>query len=72
MKRPLTNDGALRRLQAACKGAGGQAAWARRHGVLNTHLCEVLAGKKPLTERFLRPLGLEAETIYREATDGAL
>jgi hypothetical protein len=72
MKRPLTNAEALRRLRAACEGAGGQAAWAKRHGVLNTQLCEILAGKKPITARFLKPLGLEAEVIYREASDGAL
>jgi hypothetical protein len=69
MRRPLSNRDVLRRLRAACEGAGGQAAWARQHGVLGTQPSEVLAGNKALTDRFLRPLGLEAEVVYRESID---
>ncbi|MEE7462217.1 hypothetical protein MFUR16E_13440 [Methylobacterium fujisawaense] len=55
----------LDRLRAACAGAGGVAAWARRHGLSHQYVGDVLHGRRGLGDGVLRPLGLQrAEPIF--------
>ena len=49
----------LDRLRAACAGAGGVAAWARRHGLSHQYVGDVLHGRRGLGDGVLRPLGLQ-------------
>lgn len=49
----------LNRLRAACTGAGGVAAWARRHGLSHQYVGDVLHGRRGLGDGVLRPLGLQ-------------
>ena len=70
----------LDRLRAACTGAGGVAAWARRHGLSHQYVGDVLHGRRGLGDGVLRPLGLqraeptfvvrEAETVTLSDADG--
>jgi hypothetical protein len=55
----------LDRLRAACTGAGGVAAWARRHGLSHQYVGDVLHGRRGIGDGVLRPLGLQrAEPIF--------
>ncbi|TXN73274.1 helix-turn-helix domain-containing protein [Methylobacterium sp. WL6] len=53
----------LVRLEAACRSAGGQRAWARRHGVSQTAVSEVIRGirgEHGIPPGILAGLGLRA------------
>lgn len=55
----------LDRLRAACTGAGGVAAWARRHGLSHQYVGDVLHGRRGIGDGVLRPLCLQrAEPIF--------
>jgi len=56
---PLTQDAVLLLLRQACVEAGGQAAWAAQVGISGGYVCEVLRGRRTLSDRVLRGLGLQ-------------
>lgn len=56
---PLTRDAVLVLLRQACVDAGGQSAWAARVGISGAYVCEVLRGRRTLSDRVLRGLGLQ-------------
>lgn len=52
------NDDELRKLmRVECKKAGGQKFWALANGIQPTTLCEVLLGRKDVTEKMANALG---------------
>ena len=55
----------IERLRRACRQAGGQNHWARRHGLSQAYVSDVLTGKKPPGPRLLAALGLRLVTTYR-------
>ncbi|MGU3286076.1 hypothetical protein [Methylobacterium mesophilicum] len=55
---PLSGDDVRNCLQAAVLAAGGQRAWAARHGLNQSHIGKVIAGKRLPGERVLSLLGL--------------
>lgn len=61
-------------LRRACREAGGQKAWAAEHGIAPQHVCDVLAGRREMSDRILGALGFRRVERYaraRIAADGA-
>lgn len=52
------------RLQAACDAAGGQQAWARRHGISPSYVSDVLHARRDPGAAILRALGLAKLVKY--------
>ena len=52
------NDEVVRLLRAAVEREGSQVAFAGRHGLDRVHLNMILKGKKPVTEKISKVLGL--------------
>lgn len=46
-------------LRKACEAAGSQKAWAKRHGVGTSYVCDVLMGRRGPGPSILDALGLE-------------
>lgn len=59
-------DAVYRRLEDACTAAGGQAAWAARHGLAPSTVCDVLNARRDPSQAMLRALGLAKVTRYAE------
>ena len=57
-KRPLSDSDVRRCLAASIELAGGQRAWARQHGLQQSHVGKLVAGRRALTPRVLSVLGL--------------
>ncbi|MCJ2136861.1 hypothetical protein MKK69_22885 [Methylobacterium sp. J-026] len=55
---PLSGDDVRTCLQAAVLAAGGQRAWAARHGLNQSHVAKLIAGKRAPGDRVLSLLGL--------------
>jgi DNA-binding transcriptional regulator YdaS (Cro superfamily) len=62
----MSEEQALERLRLAVKKAGGQKAWANQHGVSPQFVCDVLKGRRGLTDTICQAIGLIRETVYRE------
>jgi DNA-binding transcriptional regulator YdaS (Cro superfamily) len=56
----------FKRLRAACKAAGGQAAWAERHGVSAAYVSEALNGTREPGPLILNALGLKRVVKFTE------
>ena len=56
--RIFDNGEVLQLLRRAIELEGSQLAFAKRHGVDRTHLIYVLQGKRQITDKFLKLLGL--------------
>ena len=54
------------RISAACREAGGQKAWAMRHGISASYVSDVLQGKTDPGPLILAPLGLQKIVRYVE------
>ena len=52
------DDEVVQLLRAAVEREGSQVAFARRHGLDRVHLNMILKGKKPVTEKISKVLGL--------------
>lgn len=67
MTKPLlTSFDVFCRLSDACKAAGGQAAWARRHDITPTYVNDVLNDRTPPGVKILHALGLKKVDRYVE------
>jgi DNA-binding transcriptional regulator YdaS (Cro superfamily) len=68
----MTEQEAIKRLQAAVSEVGGQRAFARTHGLSVAYINDVLRGKRALSDRVLATIGLRREVqhtvTYHEAT----
>ncbi|WP_156633965.1 transcriptional regulator [Methylobacterium sp. Leaf113] len=61
----LSTEDVLAQLREACAAAGGNARWARRHGVSDVYVGDVLHGRRGPGESILRALGLRrCEPLY--------
>lgn len=58
----LTVDDVRARLRAACEAAGGQAAWARAHGVSRQYIGQVLLRVRAPSDTILKALGMTVAT----------
>lgn len=67
MQGALDLIGVCARLRAACQAAGGQKAWAERHGVSPQYVCDVLNARREPGAAILAPLGLAKRTLYVNA-----
>lgn len=54
------------RLNKACKAAGGQGAWAERHGLTGAYVSSVLRAKQEPGPAILEALGLRKIVRYVE------
>jgi hypothetical protein len=69
-RRPLSDADVLRCLQGAVDVAGGQRAWAARHGLNQSHVSKALLGKRPVPASVLAALGLrELPPAYAPAVE---
>ena len=57
-RRPLTGGDVRACLKAAIRAAGGQRAWAARHGVSQGYVSKAVLGRRPPGDRVLAALGL--------------
>lgn len=68
MSRPLSADDVREILKGRCEEAGGQTAWAIRHGMSSVLVNNVIHGRRSPSRRILAPLGLvEREPVYEAA-----
>lgn len=51
-------------LREAAKQEGGLRAFAKRHGMTAPYLCNVIKGRRHVSDRAVRTLGLRREVIY--------
>ena len=51
-------------LRSACSGAGGQQAWARAHGFSPQYVCDVLKGRRDVSEAMGNALGFLREVRF--------
>lgn len=59
-------DGVCQRLKKLTKVLpGGQAAWAKRHGISKQYVNHVLLGRKPPGEKITKAMGLERALLWR-------
>jgi DNA-binding transcriptional regulator YdaS (Cro superfamily) len=61
----LTEQDVVSRLRAAIVEAGGQRAFARRHGFTPAYVNDMLRGRRAVAEKVLDALGIERVTIHR-------
>ena len=52
-------------LQAACKKAGTQAAWAKANGISAAYVTDVLSGKRNAGAKILSALGVEKVVTHK-------
>ena len=64
--RNLTLLDVYARIAAACREAGGQKAWAMKHGISASYVSDVLQGKTDPGPLILAPLGLQKIVRYVE------
>ena len=55
----LTNNDLRDILRKECLKAGGAPAWAERHNCSRTNICEMISGKREVSERVMNILGYE-------------
>jgi len=51
-------------LRSACDAAGGQRAWAEAHGLSPQYVCDVLKGRRDVSERMANELGFLREVRF--------
>ena len=51
-------------MRAACKAAGGQAAWSERHGISPAYVSDVLNSRREPGPKILAALGLRKVVRY--------
>ena len=56
-------------LRNACEAAGGQSAWAKRHGISVSYVSDVLNARTDPGEKILAALGLVARTTYHRSNN---
>jgi hypothetical protein len=64
MGRGLTAEQVRDRLGKACEDAGSQAAWARAHGYSPQWVCDVLSGRREISEALANSIGLIRRIAY--------
>lgn len=62
----LTEQDVLTRLRDAVMREGSQKAFARRHGISEQYVSDVLRQRRELSEKILDTLQLERVVMYRE------
>lgn len=67
---PLSAADVRRCLTAAVELSGGQDAWATRHGLTQSYVAKLLAGKRQPGERALAALGLRERPATYEPIRG--
>ena len=55
----------VERLQKSVNAAGGQAAWANKHGISRSYVCEVLKQRILPGDKITRALRLEKALLWR-------
>ena len=60
----LTESEVLHALSQRCELAGGQSAWAERHGIPRSQVCEALSGKRSLPETMANAAGFVRVVRY--------
>lgn len=60
----MTEAQAVALLRKMCAEAGGQAAWARAHDISPQWVCDILAGRRAITDRVAKALDLLPQRVY--------
>jgi hypothetical protein len=60
----LTVDQVRELLRKGCEEAGGQSAWARKHGLAQPFVSDVLKGKREPGDKLCKALGIEREIRF--------
>ena len=55
----MTNDNLRDLLRKEFRKAGGQRAWAARYGVNRKEICDMISGRRKVSERVMNILGYE-------------
>lgn len=61
----MTEQEVIERLQSKIEEAGGQKAFAEKHGFAVAYVNDVVRGKRGLAERILASIGVERSIVYR-------
>jgi hypothetical protein len=61
----LTEQEVMERLKDAVTEAGGQRAFAEKHGLTPGYVNDVLHGKRAFADRILATIGIERQVTYR-------
>lgn len=62
---PATQADLIAILRSECERAGGQQAWARRAGFSPQYVCDVLKGRRDVSEAMANALGFLREVRFR-------
>ena len=62
----MTETAALERFRQSVKKIGGQKAFATAHDMSAQYVCDVLHGRRGLSDTICKAIGLIRETVYRE------
>lgn len=60
----LTEQEVMERLRAAIEGAGGQRAFAEKHGLTPAYINDVVHGRRALADRILAAIGVKRTITY--------
>lgn len=60
----LTEQEVMERLKGAVADAGGQRAFAEKHGLTPGYVNDVLHGKRAFADRILATIGIERQVTY--------
>lgn len=66
MSAPATQPEVIAILRSRCAAAGGQQAWARRFGFSPQYVCDVLKGRRDVSEAVANALGFVREVRFRK------
>lgn len=58
-------DGVVARLRKSCNAAGGQSAWAEKHGISPQYVSDVLKSRRLPGDKITQALGLEKALLWR-------
>lgn len=60
----MTEQSARKMLSDQCANAGGQQAWALKHGVSPQYVCDAIKGRRALGAKLLKALRLRYVAMY--------
>ncbi|NHN85782.1 hypothetical protein GOB93_14190 [Acetobacter musti] len=71
MNSPISFDSMRKVLRYDVAGSGGQSAWAQKHGICVSTVCEILNNKREPTEAVINALGYVVRPMCFPVKEGA-
>ena len=63
----MTDSDMIHLLKASIHiGGGSMASWAKKHGLSRSFVCDVLSGRRQITERLAKALGYQPARLWEK------